>query len=154
MVVIRIVQQWAAVIAVAMIWGASQGIAAADAASGSGTDPILGVWLTEGGDSKVEIVRRVGSYMGTIVWLREPQRDGLPALDRQNVNLALRGRSIMGIEILTGFVRGQDGRWRGGEIYSPRQGRSYPAEMALIAGDRLEITVRAGILTKQVVWTR
>jgi uncharacterized protein (DUF2147 family) len=117
-------------------------------------DRILGVWLSEGRDSKVEISRQGETYAGRVVWLAQPEQDGAPVRDGKNMNPALRNRPIMGLEILSGFVRDAKGRWRGGEIYSPRQGKSYPAELALADDDRLEITVRAGILSKQVVWTR
>lgn len=117
-------------------------------------DSILGVWLTEARDSKVEITRRGETCSGKVVWLAEPERDGAPMRNGKNANPALRDRPVMGIEILSGFVRDASGHWRGGQIYSPRQGRSYPAELALAGDDRLEITVRAGILSKEVVWTR
>jgi uncharacterized protein (DUF2147 family) len=132
-------------------WSLLQGCAvAADVAA----DRILGVWLTEGRDSKVEISRQGETYSGKVVWLAQPEHGGAPVRDGKNANPALRNRPIMELEILSGFVRDASGRWRGGQVYSPRQGRSYPAELALAGDDRLEITVRAGILSKQVVWTR
>jgi uncharacterized protein (DUF2147 family) len=47
--------------------------ARADAAQ----DAITGTWLTEGGDSKVEISRSGTSYGGKVVWLKEAEREHL-----------------------------------------------------------------------------
>ncbi|MET0217024.1 MAG: hypothetical protein ABW205_03735 [Burkholderiales bacterium] len=47
------------------------------------------------------------------MWLHEPERDGASVHDGKNPNRALRDRPIMGLQILTGFVRGPEGRWQG-----------------------------------------
>ena len=143
---------WLAIAALA--WVHAQSVEAADSTSNIGADSILGIWLTEGGDSKVEISRSGATYVGRVVWLRESERSGVPAQDVKNANPALRSRPIIGLEILTGFARASNDRWEGGQIYSPRQGRSYPAVMAITGDSRLEITVQAGIMSKRVVWTR
>lgn len=125
-------------------------LARADAAQ----DAIAGSWLTDGGDSKVEIARSGSSYAGKIVWLKEPERDGKPVHDANNSNAALRDRPIMGMDILSGFTYGSSGVWSGGTIYSPRKGRSYPAELSIGKDGRLDIKVKDGIFSKHVYWTR
>ncbi len=132
-------------------WCLLQGLVVA---ADSSADQVLGVWLTEGRDSKVEISRLGDTYSGKVVWLAEPERDGMPVRDAGNANAALRDRPIIGLDILTGFVREAGGHWRGGRIYSPRQGKSYPADLAITGDDRLQITVRAGMFSKEVVWAR
>ena len=136
-----------------LIWLALTFLAAPGAATAA-DDRLLGVWLTEGRDSKVEISRQGERYSGKVVWLAQPEQDGAPVRDAKNASPALRDRPIMALEILSGFVRDESGGWRGGQIYSPRQGRSYPAQLALTDDDRLEITVQAGMFSKRVVWTR
>ena len=91
-----------------------------------GQDAIAGTWLTEGGDSKVEISRSGPSYGGKVVWLKEPERDGKPLHDANNSNASLRDRPIMGVEILSGFSYAASGVWSGGTVYSPRKGRRLP----------------------------
>jgi uncharacterized protein (DUF2147 family) len=125
--------------------------AAAGAAPG---DEIVGTWLTEAQDSKVEIAKTATGYAGKVVWLKEPQRNGKPATDLMNTDTALRIRPIMGLEILGGLSYAGDRTWRGGTIYSPRKGRSYAAEATIDKDGRLDIKVKDGILSKQVVWTR
>jgi uncharacterized protein (DUF2147 family) len=124
--------------------------ARADAAQ----DAIAGTWLTEGGDSKVEISRSGTSYGGMVVWLKEPDREGKPLHDVNNSNASLRDRPIMGLEILTGFTHESSGVWSGGTVYSPRKGRSYPAELSIAKDGRLDIKVKDGIFFKHLYWTR
>jgi uncharacterized protein (DUF2147 family) len=44
--------------------------------------------------------------------------------------------------------------WSGGTVYSPRRGRSYPAEITLAKDGRLDVKVKDGILSKHLYWTR
>jgi uncharacterized protein (DUF2147 family) len=122
-------------------------------------DSIVGTWLTEDGASRVEVsVERgtdgSGFYSGKVVWLKEAGIAGKPVLDANNSDATLRGRPIMGIEILSGFRNTAEGVWTGGTVYSPRRGRTYPAELALTPEGRLDIRVKSGLLTTHQIWTR
>jgi uncharacterized protein (DUF2147 family) len=121
-------------------------------------DAILGVWLTDDGASKVEVTAAKAAdgrsvYAGKIVWLKEPTRDDQPLLDKNNADVAQRGRPIMGLVVLSGFKAGAAG-YDGGTVYSPRAGKSYPADLTITADGRLELKVKAGLLTKTDYWTR
>ncbi len=122
-------------------------------------DAIVGTWLTEDGASRVEILVERGTdgtgvYSGKVVWLKEAGLAGKPLLDANNSDATLRGRPIMGIEILSGFRNTADGVWTGGTVYSPRRGRTYPAELTLTPEGRLDIRVKSGLLTSHQIWTR
>ena len=122
-------------------------------------DAILGTWLTENGDSKVAISSRRADdggtlYSGEVVWLANPTRNGQPVHDANASDPALRARPILGLEVLSGFTRSPDGVLRGGTLYSPRRGKSYPAELSLTPDGRLSVVVKAGLLSKTVYWTR
>ncbi len=117
-------------------------------------DAILGTWLTDGGDSRVEIARSGSRYAGKIVWLKEPERDGKPVRDANNSDAALRDRPVMGLEVLSSFTYASNGVWSGGTAYAPRKGRSYPAELSLTRDGRLDIKVKDGIFSKHLYWTR
>lgn len=126
-------------------------------AAGPG-EGVVGTWLTDGGASKVEVsAAKAGDgstvYNGTVVWLKEPTRDGKPLVDVNNADPAQRGRPILGLPILSGF-RASAGGWSGGTVYSPRAGKAFPAELALAADGRLELKVKAGLLSKTDYWTR
>ncbi len=120
----------------------------------AGEDAIAGTWLTENRDSKVRIERSGNAYSGKIVWLQEPEPNGKPLLDAKNSNTALRTRPILGLEILSSFTPAADGSWQGGTIYSPRNGRSYSAQMSITPDGKLDIRVKDGILSKHLYWTR
>ena len=120
----------------------------------AGPDAIVGTWLTDGGESKVEIERGGTQYSGKIVWLKEPERDGRPLRDANNTNAALRDRPLLGLEIVAGFSYASNAVWTGGSVYSPRKGRSYPAELSLAPDGRLDIKVKDGIFSKHLYWSR
>lgn len=120
---------------------------------------LVGTWLTDEGDSKVEIAAAPAAdggavYSGKVAWLKEPLRDGKPLLDANNGDAALRTRPILGLPILAGFRAAPGGGWTGGTIYSPRAGKTFPAELSLAADGRLQIKVQAGLISRTVYWTR
>jgi len=122
-------------------------------------DAILGTWLTEDGQSKVDVVSEISAdggalYSGRVSWLKQPTRDGEPAHDVKNENAALRDRPILGLEILSGFKFTGPATWAGGELYAPRNGKSFPAVLTLTPDGRLQVKVSAGIVSKTVYWTR
>ena len=130
----------------------------AGATRAASADAILGTWLTDDGASKVEVTAGKAAdgsnvYGGKVAWLKEPTRDGKPLRDANNVDAALRERPILGLPILAGFKASGSG-WSGGTVYSPRAGKSYPAELSIAADGRLQLKVNAGILSRTDYWTR
>ena len=128
-------------------------------ASAAGAADISGTWLTDDGASKVDVVIAKAAdgssqLSGKVVWLKEPTRDGKPLTDLKNEDVALRGRPIMGLPILSGFKPGADGHWIDGTVYAPRAGKAYPADLSLAADGRLQLKVNAGLLSKTDYWTR
>jgi uncharacterized protein (DUF2147 family) len=131
--------------------------AALAAAPAGAADGIVGTWLTEGGASKVKVAATKtadGSpvYAGKVVWLKEPTRDGRPVLDANNADPALRSRPVLGLQVLAGFKPAAGG-WSGGTVYSPKAGKAFAADLALTADGRLELKVKAGLLSRTDYWT-
>ena len=121
-------------------------------------DAVLGSWLTDDAASKVEVTASKAAdggtvYDGKVVWLKQPLRDGQPLLDANNADAALRSRPVLGLPVLSGFTASAGG-YSGGTVYSPRAGKAFPAELAVTADGRLELKVKAGLLTKTDYWTR
>jgi uncharacterized protein (DUF2147 family) len=121
-------------------------------------EAIVGTWLTDDGGSKVEVAAAKAAdgstvYNGKVTWLKEPVRDGKPLHDANNSDAALRDRPILGLQIVSGFKPAAAG-WDSGTVYSPRTGKNFPAEMSLTADGRLQIKVKAGIVSRTVYWTR
>lgn len=127
---------------------------------------VTGLWLTaagEDGRSHVEIRATGNTYAGRIVWLEKPTyppddaqgMGGRERVDRNNPDADLRARPIMGLEILSGFEDAGDGRWQGGEIYDPSNGKTYKCKMRL-EDDTLHVRGFVGIslLGRTTEWTR
>lgn len=118
-------------------------------------DAVLGKWETEGGKSHVEISKQGSKYVGKIVWLKEPNRDGKPKTDRQNPEKSLQGRPLMGLQVLSGFDF-KGGEWVDGQIYNPEDGKTYSCKMSL--KDKGTLQVRGYVLNpalgKTQTWKR
>jgi uncharacterized protein (DUF2147 family) len=118
-------------------------------------DAILGTWINEEKEGRIEIYKTGNQYAGRIVWLKEPNEpDGTPKKDKKNSSESLRKRNILNLVILSGFTY-EDGRWTGGEIYDPKSGKTYSCNMKLKSG-KLEIRGYIGVslFGRTTTWTR
>jgi len=116
-------------------------------------DNILGGWINGDKDAKVEIYQKDGKYHGKITWLRNPnEEDGTPKVDDENPDENKQSQPIMGLVILKNFTF-EDGMWKGGTIYDPKNGKTYKCEMWL---DEKELKIRGyvGPLFRTETWTR
>ena len=123
------------------------------AAAAASPDAAIGRWRTETRGGIVEIAHCGGSICGKLV-----SSDGLRAnpnlLDGHNKDPALRGRRLMGLQVLGGFARGEN-VWTGGTIYNGDDGGTYKATVTPIDADHLR--VKGCIiwpLCKSQTWTR
>ena len=133
-------------------------------AAAPGPDDILGVWNNEEQDAKIEIYPCGDRYCGRIVQLKEPlypagSPDGVPGspkLDRNNPDAALRKAPIIGLEIVRGFSFAGENTWKGGQVYDPKNGRTYSGRMTLVSPLRLDLRGYVGIslLGRTTTWTR
>ena len=136
---------------------------AATIACGAGPNDILGIWKTEGDESKVEIYRCGEKICGRIIWLKNPlytdSRDGAvgtPIIDRYNSDPALRKRLVLGLRIMEGFTEQSVTPWGNGTLYDPKSGNTYRGKIHQTAPDRLELRGYIGIplFGRSSVWTR
>lgn len=127
---------------------------AAHAAAGAQSAEALlpGVWLTEGGQGRIELFRgEDGLYAGRVV---SGSEEGLK--DAHNPDPALRNRPVKGLVILSGFRFEGGGRFVDGRIYDPSSGNTYRARLTLIDRDTLRLRGYIGIplLGGSQTWTR
>ncbi len=87
---------------------------------------------------------------GRIVKVLDPEA---PVNDVNNPDRALRGRKLVGIRVLSGFKPDGD-RWKDGEAYDPKGGRTVRARMSLASPDRLDVTGCVLIVCRTKHWTR
>ncbi|TLX77752.1 DUF2147 domain-containing protein [Labilibacter sediminis] len=125
----------------------------------SANDKVVGVWLTQDADSKVEITQgKDGLFYGTIIWLKEPLENGKPRIDKNNPDEDLQSRKIMGLKLLEGFKYNDgDEEWTGGSIYDPKSGNTYKCYM-WFDGDEHTLNVKGyigfSLMGRKVEWTR
>ncbi len=125
------------------------------------SDDILGVWMNEDKDANVEIYKEGDKYYGKIVWLLNPidEETNKPKLDDENADESLRDRPVMGLLLLKDFVFDGDDEWEDGEIYDPKNGKTYSCYMEFEDEDdmnTLKIRGYIGIslLGRTTYWTR
>jgi len=120
---------------------------------------VLGVWLTQEGDSKVTISKDAsGRFNGEITWLKDPLKEGKPKVDDKNPDVKLQSRPIMGLRLLEGFIFDKDdNEWVDGKIYDPKTGKTYSCFM-WFDEDPNKLSVKGfigfSLIGREVVWTR
>lgn len=118
-------------------------------------DKILGTWLNEEKDGKIEIYKNGSKYFGKLIWgknMYEP--DGSSRTDIKNPDPKLRSRKLQDLVLLTNFTY-DDGEWEGGKIYDPKSGKTYSCVMKF-KGNILQIKGYVGITLfgRTTVWTK
>ena len=109
---------------------------------------IMGKWLTESGDAKVEIYEAGGKINGKSIWLQK----GPETTDSHNTDEKLRSRKLMGVNILSGLTKKSE-KWEGGRIYNPKNGKNYKCSIWL-DGDKLKVRGYIGFLYETQTWKR
>lgn len=122
----------------------------------SAGDKILGIWLSEDKDGKIEIYKSGNKYYGKLIWGKTMfEADGKTSRkDDKNADAKLRNRNLKDLVILADFTY-DDGEYSGGEIYDPKSGKTYRCNMKL-EGEKLDIRGYVGIswFGRTSVWTR
>ena len=126
-----------------------------------GEDALLGIWLEEEGQSKIEIypVKTEDGikFEGKIIWLEEERREnGEIKLDRENPDPKLREQTILGLVIMRNLEFKRPGQWSGGSIYDARSGKTYSLEINMPNKNILKLRGYLGIslIGKTTIWKR
>lgn len=95
-------------------------------------DDILGKWTSEDKSRVFEIVKRGNGYDAVI--------QDAPSKD------------MIGKNQLEDLVY-NDGTYKG-KVYLPKKGKSYPCTVVVKSDDTLELTAKAGLISKSQTWKR
>lgn len=119
---------------------------------------IAGTWLTEGGVSKIRLEPCGATLCGKLVWLAQPvdPKTGGPVTDRKNPDPSLRGRALVGVELITGIKPAEDaGEWTA-RAYNADDGKTYDVTLKLDDEGKLELEGcgLGGIICQGETWTR
>lgn len=116
------------------------------------TTAITGSWITDDGETRIEIFERGGRFYGKIAALKYPfyekgeekGMDGRPRVDLKNPDRSLRTRPLSGLEIFYGFSE-SGGKYTGGKIYDPDEGKTYDCELWVDGSGDLNVRGFIGI---------
>ncbi|MCO4753527.1 MAG: DUF2147 domain-containing protein [Bacteriovoracaceae bacterium] len=121
-------------------------------------DDILGHWLVEEKSAVVEIKKTPENlYYGEIVWLEDLHTGKVKEkLDQNNPEEKLQKRSLLGLKNTWGFKFDGDDEWVDGNIYDPKSGKTYSAQMELEDSDTLELRGYVGmpLFGRTTTWSR
>lgn len=99
-------------------------------------DP-TGLWQTATDGGQVEITKCGNTLCGRLVMSDEIKAN--PELkDANNKDAKLRGRTLKGLTILTGFVGGPR-EWIDGSIYNAEDGKTYSASIVMADDNTLKV---------------
>ena len=103
--------------------------------------------------SIVEISRTAnGQLNGKIVELLNPSRPN-PTCDKCSDDR--KDKPITGMEIIRGMQADGPGKWKGGKILKPDEGKVYNSKMALVeGGKKLEVSGCVAFICKSQTWER
>ncbi len=119
-------------------------------ASAGNPDAVLGTWMVEAKDGKVEIYKCGARYCGKLAWLKNPNDR-----DTKNPTPARRNDKLLGKVILQNF-RYDGEKWVKGRIYDPNDGETYCCLMWLDGPNRLYVKGYIGIslIGRKELWSR
>ena len=114
------------------------------------------LWLNEEKTAKIQIYKGTdGLFYGKITWLKEPNDNGKPKLDKHNPDKAKRSEPLMGLQLLKSFKKDGEHGYAEGTIYDPKNGKTYSCKMTL-KDDKLDVRGYVGfsMLGRTTVWTK
>jgi uncharacterized protein (DUF2147 family) len=124
---------------------------------GAQTPTPVGVWLHDNKRIEIEITPCGEKLCGKLVWFKWPNdAQGLPLVDLNNPDAAMRVRPLLGLVVLDGLRRTGANTWEDGNIYNPDDGATYTASMSIQDDGSLQVHAYVLLpgLGKSFVWTR
>lgn len=122
----------------------------------SSANQIVGTWLNQEKEAKIEIYQQGEKFFGKIAWLKEPNENGKPKTDHKNPDKSKRDTPILGSVIFSNFKFDGNSGWENGEIYDAREGKTYSCKITLQSAKVLKVRGYIGIslFGRTNMWTR
>lgn len=117
------------------------------AAPAAANDP-RGTWLSQSGETRVRFADCGGQLCGTIVSASGQSRD------EKNEDAALRGRSLVGVRMITMRANGANA-WQG-SLYNFQDGKTYNGRMTMPSANSMSLSgcVLGGLICRSQTWSR
>lgn len=119
--------------------------------SASAAAPVTGRWVTQSKDGVVEIYECGATICGKLAKFLVPPPNGVGQKDVNNPNKALRNRTLLGMNILTGF-KAEGNEWKG-QIYDPKSGKTYRSVVYKGKSGNLVVKGCVGPFCQAQTWT-
>lgn len=111
----------------------------------SAQDITKGTWYNEEKTARVQFYEANGKIFGKIVWLKDPLSNGKQRTDEFNPNPKLKSAPLMGLVFLKNFKKDGEKAWEDGNIYDPKNGKTYSSNMKLVSPTQLDVRGYIGI---------
>lgn len=117
------------------------------AAPAAANDP-RGTWLSQSGETRVRFADCGSQLCGTIVSASGQSRD------EKNEDPALRGRSLVGVRMITMRANGANA-WQG-SLYNFQDGKTYNGRMTMPSANSMSLSgcVLGGLICRSQTWSR
>lgn len=116
-------------------------------AAGAQTLDPSGIYLSESGETRVRIAKCGQAYCGTIISV---QGD---AKDVNNPEASLRGRSLVGVQMISNIQPSGNGFT--GQLYNYKDGKTYTGKLSF-AGKSMQLSgcVLGGLICRSQTWAK
>jgi uncharacterized protein (DUF2147 family) len=122
-------------------------------AAAPSADTAIGTWHSPTKNGLIQISKCGASICGTLL-NGDDIRANPDARDSNNSDPKLKNRPLKGLQIFSGFTRG-DGDWENGQVYDPSKGKTYSGKITI--KDANTLSLRGCIfvpLCRTDTWTR
>ena len=119
-------------------------------------DKLEGLWYNAEKTAKINIYKGTdGKFWGKIVWLKEPEKNGKPKTDENNPKAERKNDPLLNLVILSHFEKDGDDLYNDGEIYDPKNGKTYSCKITH-KGTSLSVRGYVGIslIGRTTTWER
>jgi uncharacterized protein (DUF2147 family) len=115
-------------------------------AQAQASDP-SGTYLSESGETRVRIARCGQVYCGTITGVQGDAKDA------NNPDPALRGRNLVGVQMISNITPSGEGFT--GQLYNYKDGKTYSGKMSF-QGKAMQLSgcVFGGLICRSQTWTK
>jgi uncharacterized protein (DUF2147 family) len=121
-----------------------------------GHESVVGEWYNQPKDATLILFEKDGKVFGKINWMKEPNENGKPKVDKNNPDPAKRNTPAFGLVILKNFEKVKENYWENGTIYDPNNGKTYKSNLTLKDKNNLDVRGYIGfsLLGRTESWTR
>ncbi len=104
---------------------------------------ILGKWISTKKNVVIDVYKVANQFQAKVLWFDDaddPSRPMRTRKDINNPNKALRGKTILGMDVVEGlFYNPEKHRWEKGKIYDASSGKHWSSVVYFNKNDQLEV---------------